>query len=65
MSYLYAIFLGIVQGVAEFLPISSSGHLSIFQHFLNLQNPEESNLFFDGYFTLLFRNLLLQPISRD
>ena len=47
MSYLYAIFLGIVQGVAEFLPISSSGHLSIFQHFLNLQNPEESNLFFD------------------
>jgi len=47
MSYLYAIFLGIVQGVAEFLPISSSGHLSIFQNFMGLDNPEESNLFFD------------------
>ena len=31
MSYLETIFLGIVQGVAEFLPISSSGHLTILQ----------------------------------
>lgn len=31
MSYLELIFLGIVQGVAEFLPISSSGHLTILQ----------------------------------
>lgn len=47
MSYFYAILLGIIQGVAEFLPISSSGHLSVFQHFLNLKNPEDGNLFFD------------------
>ena len=47
MSYFYAIFLGLVQGIAEFLPISSSGHLSIFQHFLGLNNPEENNLLFD------------------
>ena len=32
MSILSSIFLGLVQGVAEFLPISSSGHLSLFQH---------------------------------
>lgn len=36
MSILKAIFLGFVQGATEFLPISSSGHLSVFQHFLNV-----------------------------
>ena len=33
MSVLKAIFLGIIQGITEFLPISSSGHLSLFTHF--------------------------------
>ena len=47
MSFWSAIFLGIVQGLAEFLPISSSGHLSVFQHFLGLTNVESENLFFD------------------
>ena len=42
-----AAFLGFVQGVAEFLPISSSGHLSLLQNFLGLQSAEESNLFLD------------------
>ena len=41
MSYLSAIFLGLVQGIAEFLPISSSGHLSIFQNFFGLSGIEE------------------------
>ncbi len=36
MEILQAIILGIVQGVTEFLPISSSGHLSIFQHFMGI-----------------------------
>lgn len=37
MSYLQSIFLGILQGVAEFLPISSSGHLALFQHWMGLK----------------------------
>lgn len=37
MSIIQSIFLAIIQGVAEFLPISSSGHLNLAQHFLHLE----------------------------
>ena len=47
MSLLSAFFLGLIQGVAEFLPISSSGHLSIAQNLLGLQAVGEEHLFFD------------------
>lgn len=46
MTYLNAILMGILQGVAEFLPISSSGHLALFQAFFGLENLEETHLFF-------------------
>jgi undecaprenyl-diphosphatase len=36
MTVLQAIFLGAIQGLAEFLPISSSGHLALAEHFLEL-----------------------------
>lgn len=39
MSIPEAIFLGILQGLAEFLPISSSGHLVIAQHLMNVSQP--------------------------
>lgn len=47
MNFLTSAILGLVQGVAEFLPISSSGHLSLLQNFLGLETAEGSNLFFD------------------
>lgn len=47
MSVLTSIFLGIVQGISEFLPISSSGHLSIFQNLLGLEYEEGEHLLFD------------------
>lgn len=46
MSYLSAVFLGIVHGAADFFPISSSGHLSIFQHFLGVSSMTDEHLFF-------------------
>ena len=44
LSFAAASFLGALQGLAEFLPISSSGHLSLAQYFMGL---EKLPLFFD------------------
>ena len=47
MTILQSLFLGLVQGIAEFLPISSSGHLAIFQNLFGLTTAEGSHQFFD------------------
>lgn len=45
MTIIEAIIQGIIQGLTEFLPVSSSGHLAITQHILGA--GEEADLFFD------------------
>ena len=47
MTLLNSLILGIIQGVAEFLPISSSGHLSIAQNLLGLGVEGTDDVFFD------------------
>ena len=47
MSILSSFLLGLIQGVSEFLPISSSGHLSIAQNLLGIQAAGEEHVFFD------------------
>lgn len=46
MSFIESVLLGIVQAVTEFFPVSSSAHLKIFKHLLDLQSQENS-VFFD------------------
>lgn len=42
MSVWYSALMGLIQGIAEFLPISSSGHLAIMEHFfgVDMEIPE-------------------------
>ena len=47
MSILYAILLGLIQGITEFLPISSSGHLSLLNNLFGLSTEGEGHVFFD------------------
>jgi undecaprenyl-diphosphatase len=47
MTVFQSIFLGIIQGITEFLPISSSGHLVIVPYLLNWDIPAEQAFIFD------------------
>lgn len=47
MDWIDALILGIVQGLAEYLPISSSGHLEIFRQILGIDIPSDQTLQFD------------------
>jgi undecaprenyl-diphosphatase len=68
MTILQAIILGSIQGLAEFLPISSSGHLAIAAHFLG---QSEAPLLFDillhlatlGAVCLVFRSTIGRLIA--
>jgi undecaprenyl-diphosphatase len=40
MTFIHTLILSIVEGITEFLPISSTGHLILTSHFLNIQQTE-------------------------
>ncbi len=45
MSWIHALIIAIVEGITEFLPISSTGHMIITEKLLGLQSDEFVNLF--------------------
>ena len=47
MSVWNAVILGLVQGITEFLPVSSSGHLSMINNLFNMSDIQSGHLFFD------------------
>ena len=47
MTVLQGMLLGLIQGLTEFLPVSSSGHLSIFQNLFGMSKDGTDNVLFD------------------
>ncbi|HNQ11794.1 MAG TPA: undecaprenyl-diphosphate phosphatase [Bacteroidia bacterium] len=45
MSFLQAIILAIVEGITEFLPVSSTGHMIIAEAFMKMSDPEFTKVF--------------------
>ena len=45
MTFIQSVFLGIIQGITEFLPVSSSGHLSILRNLFGIRT--DGGLLFD------------------
>lgn len=52
MTILNAIVLGLIQGIAEFLPISSSGHMSVLGNLFDMVTPKDGHLLFDAMLKL-------------
>ena len=68
MSLLQSIFMGLIQGLTEFLPVSSSGHLALFKALFHVQT--DTGIMFDvllhlGTLVAIFAVYYLLPGKRS
>jgi len=68
MTIIESIFLGIIQGLTEFIPVSSSGHLELIPKMLNMNQPSTSYITFLHFGTLIalliyYRKKLIKYLS--
>lgn len=63
MTVMQALVLGVVEGVTEYLPVSSTGHLLITQHFLGMGKTEEEKTAADAYAICIQFGAILAVIS--
>lgn len=63
MSALYAILLGIIQGITEFLPVSSFGHISVIQNMLHI--PHSSGVLFEAMLHLGTLTAVFMAFRKD
>ncbi len=63
MTWYEAIILGIVEGITEFLPISSTGHLIIAADLMGMSDDEETKAAIDGYIIVIQAFALLAIIG--
>ena len=63
MQVLYAILLGMLQGVLEFLPVSSLGHLSVFEEVMGVQ--KDAGLLFEAMLHLGTMGALIMVFQKD
>ena len=63
MSIFQAIFLGIIQGLTELLPVSSSAHLTLIPWIFNWTNSESFNIAFESFDVAPGADITLRGIS--
>jgi len=65
MTVLYAIFTALLQGIAEFLPVSSSGHLAVIENLTNASADVNAQLLFIAFLHLGSLVAVLFSFRRD